>query len=87
MKLSPRWRKAVLTVHVVTAVGWLGVDLTLLTFGVAGLSGADPELVYPAQSFIGRLLFTPLSALVWLVGVVNAVLTPWGLLKHWWVLV
>jgi hypothetical protein len=87
MRLPPRWRKAVLTAHVVTAVGWLGVDLVLLTFGIAGLSGADPDLVYPAQSFIGRMLFTPLSVLVWLVGVVNAVLTPWGLLKHWWVLV
>jgi len=87
MRLTPRWRKAVLTVHVVTAVGWLGVDLVLLTFGVAGLTGADPDLVYPAQSFIGRLLFTPLSVLVWLVGVVNAIFTPWRLLKHWWVLV
>ena len=31
MRLPPRWRKAVLTVHVMTAVGWLGVDLVLLT--------------------------------------------------------
>ena len=87
MKLPPRWRKLVLTVHVITAVGWLGVDLVLLTFGISGLAGADPELVYPAQSYIGRVLFTPLSALVWLVGVVNALFTPWRLLKHWWVLV
>jgi hypothetical protein len=87
MKLPPRWRKLVLTVHVITAVAWLGVDLTMLTFGIAGLAGADPDLVYPAQSLIGRVLFTPLSALVWLIGVVNALLTPWGLVKHWWVLV
>ncbi len=87
MRLAPRWRKAVLTVHVVTAVGWLGVDLVLLTFGVAGLNGADPGVVYPAQSLIGRVLFAPLSVLVWLVGVVNAVGTPWGLLRHRWVLV
>jgi hypothetical protein len=87
MRFPPRWRKAVLTAHVVTAVGWLGVDLVLLTFGVAGLSGADPDLVYPAQSLVGRLLFTPLSVLVWLIGVVNAIGTPWGLLRHRWVLV
>ncbi|MBB4760880.1 hypothetical protein ACFQFC_32515 [Amorphoplanes digitatis] len=87
MVLPPRWRKFVLTVHVITAVGWLGVDLVLLTFGIAGLAGADPEIVYPAQSMIGRLLFTPLSVLVWLVGVANAVLTPWRLFRHWWVLV
>ncbi len=87
MRFTPRWRKAVLTAHVVTAVGWLGVDLVLLTFGIAGLAGADPDLVYPAQSLIGRALFVPLSFLVWVVGVVNAVGTPWGLLRHRWVLV
>ena len=87
MRLVPRWRKAVLTVHVVTAVGWLGVDLTLLALGVGGLTGADPEVVYPAQSLVGRMLFAPLSVLVWLVGVVNAVGTPWGLFRHRWVLV
>ena len=85
--LSPPWRKFVLTAHVVTAVGWLGVDLVLLTLGIAGLSGADPDVVYPAQSLVGRALFAPLSALVWLIGVTNALLTPWGLVRHWWVLV
>ena len=85
--LSPPWRKFVLTAHVITAVGWLGADLALLTLGIGGLAGADPGVVYPAQSLVGRLLFTPLSVLVWLIGVVNAVLTPWGLFRHWWVLV
>jgi hypothetical protein len=87
MTLPPRWRKAALTLHVVTAVGWLGVDFVMLTFGIAGLAGADPDLVYPAQSLIGRVLFAPLSVLVWLVAVGAALLTPWGLLKHWWVVV
>jgi hypothetical protein len=87
MRFPPRWRKAVLTAHVVTAVGWLGVDLVLLTFGIAGLAGADPDLVYPAQSLIGRVLFVPLSVAVWVIGVVNAIGTPWGLLRHRWVLV
>jgi hypothetical protein len=85
MNLPPRWRKAVLTTHVVTAVGWLGVDLVQLTLGVAGLTGTDPAVVYPAFGLIGTALFVPLSFLVWLVGVVNAVCTPWGLLRHWWV--
>jgi hypothetical protein len=87
MTITPRWRKVLLTVHVSTAVGWLGVDLVLLTLGLAGLAGADPAVVYPAQSLVGRVLFTPLSVLVWLVGVLNAALTPWGLLRHRWVLV
>ena len=31
------------------------------------------------------MLFAPLSVLVWFVGVVNALSTPWGLLRPWWV--
>jgi hypothetical protein len=85
MDLSPRWRKGVLTVHVVTAVGWLGVDLVQLTLGIAGLTGADPAVIYPAFGLIGTVLFIPLSFLVWLVGVVNAAYTPWRILRHWWV--
>ena len=86
MSLSPGWRKALLTLHVATAVGWLGVDVVLLVLGVAGRAGVDAAVVYPAMGLIGRMLFVPLSLLAWLVGVVNAVLTPWGLLRHRWVL-
>jgi hypothetical protein len=86
MRFPPRWRKAVLTLHVVTAVGWLGVDVVLLALGIGGLSGGvDKDLAYPAMSIVGAALFVPLSYLVWVVGVVNAVGTPWGLLRWWWV--
>lgn len=87
MKLSSPWRKALLTLHVVTAVGWLGVDLVLLTLNVAGARGANPGVVYPAIGLVGQTLFVPLSVLAWLVGVASALLTPWGLVRHRWVLV
>jgi hypothetical protein len=87
MALSPRWRKAILTIHVISAVGWLGCDLVLLTLAVAGVSGFRPEVVYPALGFVGLALFVPLSIVVWLVGVFNAWATPWGLVRHWWVAV
>jgi hypothetical protein len=87
MQLTPRWRKAVLTLHVITSVGWLGADLVLLTLSVAGLTGYRPEIVYPALGFVGLALFVPLSGLVWLIGVFNAWSTPWGLLRHRWVVV
>jgi hypothetical protein len=85
-QLTPPLRKAVLTAHVVTAVGWLGVDLVQLTLGIAGVTGAaDAGVVYPAFGLIGTALFVPLSFLVWLIGVVNAVSTRWRLFTHWWV--
>ena len=85
MRLPPGWRKALLTLHVVTSVGWLGVDLVQLTLAVAGVTGSDRTVVYPALGFVGLTLFVPLSVVVWLVGVVSSLFTPWGLLKHWWV--
>jgi hypothetical protein len=85
MKLSSRWRKALLTLHIATAGGWLGSDLVLLTFGVAGLAGRDPAVVYPAAALVGTFVFAPLSLAVWLIGVGSALLSPWRLLRHWWV--
>lgn len=53
MKIAPPWRKALLTLHVVTAVGWLGVDLVQLALAVTGARGSQPAVVYPALGFIG----------------------------------
>ncbi|WP_046563912.1 hypothetical protein [Micromonospora sp. HK10] len=86
-RLSPTGRKALLTLHLVTALGWLGTDLVLLTLGVAGLRGADPDVVYPTAGLLVTYLFAPLSVAVWLIGVASALLTPWGLLRWRWVLV
>ena len=86
-RLSPDGRKTLLTLHLVTALGWLGADLVLLTLGIAGLRGADPGVVYPAAALVATWLFAPLSVLVWVVGVTSALLTPWGLLRWRWVVV
>ncbi|SIN12719.1 hypothetical protein [Micromonospora cremea] len=86
-RIPPTARKALLTLHLVTSLGWLGADLTLLTLGVAAQRGADPAVVYPVAALVGTVLFAPLSVLVWLVGVASALLTPWGLLRYRWVLV
>ncbi|MFG3554869.1 hypothetical protein ACGGAQ_10785 [Micromonospora sp. NPDC047557] len=86
-RISPTTRKALLTLHIITSVGWLGADLVLLTLGIAAQRGADPAVVYPVAGLVGTVLFAPLSVLVWLVGVASALLTPWGLVRYRWVLV
>jgi hypothetical protein len=86
-RLTPRWRKALLTVHIVTSVGWLGISAVLVTLGAAGAAGADPEVVYPAIGLIGTVLLTPLVVAAWVFGVLSSLLTPWRVFKHWWVVV
>jgi hypothetical protein len=97
MRLSTRWRKALLITHVVSSVGWLGADAVLLLLTATGLSApstllgldvgpVDPVL-YPAAWFVGIGLLTPLSLAAWLSGVGMSVWTRWGLVRHWWVVV
>jgi hypothetical protein len=84
-RLPPRWRKLLLTAHVATSVGLLGTDATVLLLAVEGARGSDPAAVYPAAQLIGALLLVPLALGSLATGITLGLLTPWGLLRHWWV--
>ncbi|MGZ4509399.1 MAG: hypothetical protein ACXVX8_17640 [Blastococcus sp.] len=84
-RLRPRPRKLLLTAHVTASVGLLGADSAVLLLAVEGARGADPAAVYPAAQLIGALLLVPLALAALLTGTVQGLLTPWGLLRYWWV--
>jgi hypothetical protein len=81
----PRWRTALLTVHIVASVGAIGAALVLLAFGIAGLRGADPRTVYPAAHLVERWVIAPLAVLALGTGLVQALLSRFGLVRYWWV--
>jgi hypothetical protein len=85
MKLSPRWHKLLLTLHVATAVSVLGTDLVLLVLGISSVRGADPQTIYPAAHLAATWLLAPLATLALGTGVLLGLLTQWGLLRYWWV--
>ena len=85
-RLSPRWRKLLLTTHIGSSVGLLGTDATVLLLALTGAQGRDPAAAYPAAQLIGSLLLVPAALLSLLTGVLLGLLTPWGLFRHWWVL-
>ncbi|MFF0794350.1 hypothetical protein [Streptomyces spiralis] len=85
--LPPRWRKALRAAHVAVSVGLLGSDAAVLVLATAGRMGSDPVSVYPAAHLIGELLLLPLAVLALATGVALGLLTPWGLLRHWWVVI
>ncbi|MBA3339872.1 MAG: DUF2269 domain-containing protein [Geodermatophilaceae bacterium] len=90
MTMPPRLRRVVLTAHVVTSVGWLGAVVAYLALDVTAVSSRDLELVraaYLAMELTVFAVIVPLAVVSVLIGIVNALGTPWGLIRHYWVLV
>ncbi len=88
--MPPRLRKSVLTVHVATSVGWLGAVVAYLALDVTTVASGDAVTVrgaYVGMELLVRYAIVPLALASVLIGVVNALGTPWGLFRHYWVVV
>lgn len=89
MIMSPAARKLMLTAHVIFSVGWIGALAGFLALSVMGLVSEDALTVrsaYLAMDLINRFVIVPVALLSVLTGIVQALGTPWGLLRHYWVL-
>ncbi len=83
-------RKLALTAHITLSVGWLGAAGCSLALALAGFESRDPQLVraaYVALDITTTWITIPLSFASLASGVLQSWLTPWGLLRHYWVLV
>ena len=90
MNMSAAARRFALTAHVTTSVGWLGAVSGFLVLAISGLTNHDAQTVravYLAMGLLGWHLIVPLSFASLLSGVVQALGTPWGLFRHYWVLI
>lgn len=89
-QLSQRARKVWLTLHVGISVGWLGLSLAMTTLAVTGLLAETHAVrhgAYELMHIFDLTIVIPSVMLSIITGLVVALGTPWGLLKHWWVLV
>ncbi len=89
MILTPRLRKFALTAHVTSSVGWLGAVVVFLALAVVGLTSQDAQTVrgaYLVMEPTARLVLVPLAFASLLTGLVQSLGTPWGLVRHYWVL-
>ncbi|HEX8570657.1 MAG TPA: hypothetical protein VF699_12165 [Caulobacteraceae bacterium] len=89
MTMPPRLRKGALTAHVACSVGSLGAVAAFLVLAVTAMRTGDEGLAraaYPAMDVIARLVVLPLVLASLVTGVVQALGTPWGLFRHYWVL-
>lgn len=89
-RLSKGWRRAVLAVHVLCGVGWLGLDLALVVLLVvarAAGTDADESAAERAVALVVPWLVPVLAAGMLLSGLLLGWGTQWGLLSHTWVVV
>ena len=89
MTMTPWVRKCALTAHVTFSVGWLGAVAGFLALAVTGLTNRDPQRMrsaYTAMEVTGWFVIVPLSFASLLTGLIQALGTPWGLFRHYWVL-
>jgi hypothetical protein len=82
-------RQIWLVLHVVSSVGWIGVEIAMLTLCFTGLATEDPQRVhamYSAASLLANVFFLPGTLLVLVTGIVISLGTKWGLARYYWVL-
>src|SRR5258707_12624542 len=88
MTMTPSLRKFALIVHITSSVGLLGSIAAFLALAVAGLTSHDAQTVraaYPAMALIAKFVIVPLAFASLLTGLIESLVTPWGLLRHYWV--
>jgi hypothetical protein len=88
--MAPGLRKFVLTVHLALSVGWIGAVVAYLVLGVTAATSTDAPTVraaWIAMELTGWSAIVPLALASLLTGIVMSLGTPWGLFRHWWVLI
>jgi hypothetical protein len=76
--------------HVAVSVGWLGLDGALVALEVTGLGTRDPggrAGIAAAMAAIVVWVLVPVVFCSLVSGLVLALSTSWGLVRHWWVLI
>jgi uncharacterized membrane protein len=90
MTMTPGLRKFVLTVHLTFSVGWIGAVVAYLALGVSAVTSQDAQTVraaWIAMELIASFVIVPLALAALLTGLVISLGTPWGLFRHYWVLI
>ncbi len=87
--MPPSVRKLTLTMHVTASVGWIGAIAGFLALAVVSLTSQNALMVrgtFLSMDVIARFIIVPLSLVSLFTGLILALFTKWGLLRHYWVL-
>ena len=90
MTMTPGLRKFALTVHLTFSVGWIGAVVAYMALGVSAVTTEDTQTVraaWIAMELTGWYAIVPLALAALLTGLIMSLGTPWGLFRHYWVLI
>jgi hypothetical protein len=90
MIMPPGLRKAMLTVHVVSSIGWFGAVAAFLALALLGTMSQDPAVVRAVYLVLGVVTWwaiVPFALLAFGTGVISSLFTKWGLFRYYWVVV
>lgn len=88
--MTPALRRLALTVHLVVSIGWIGAVAAYTALDVSTVTGQDVlglRAAYLAMESIALYVIVPLAFASVGTGLVMALGTKWGLLRHYWVLI
>jgi len=88
MTMTPPIRKLTLTAHVTASVGWIGALAVFFAHALAGLLSQDEQIVRSVSLAMGItawFVILPLGLASFATGLVQALGTAWGLLRHYWI--
>ena len=89
MAMTAPIRKLTLTTHVTASVGWIGALAVFFAHALAGLLSQDEQIVRAvtlAMGITAWFVILPLGLTSFATGLVQALGTAWGLLRHYWIL-
>jgi hypothetical protein len=89
MKLSPSLRRLNFTAHLTASLSWIGALAVFFAHAVASVASQDAQLVRAACIAMGItawFVILPLSIGSVVTGLIQALGTAWGLVRHYWVL-
>jgi hypothetical protein len=89
ISMTPRVSKLMLTSHITFSVGWIGTVAAFLALAIVGFVGNELMIraCYLAMELIARFVILPFCIASLITGIVQALGTPWGLFRHYWVVV
>ena len=89
-RLPARPRTIVRAVHVLASVGWLGLVVVMLVLSLSAVTAGDgkiPDFLYQLMEQIGSPVIPIFAVTTLVTGLALSIATPWGLLRHWWIVV